>query len=141
MNYYSHATQDSYTTFMRTKKGLDNTAASKTSITMKTGAGAGGMIIGYLSQWFGHHRAVIVSSFVSAALILAWILPTGESNLSVTGFFMQFFVQGALRRDSNPPKGTLATCLPLQFPWRSLSDWEYDCFSLGINRQCTCGDV
>jgi len=28
-------------------------------------------------------------------MIPAWILPNGEANLSASGFFMQFFVQGA----------------------------------------------
>lgn len=32
---------------------------------------------------------------MSGILIPAWILPRGERSLSVTGFFMQFFVQGA----------------------------------------------
>ena len=32
---------------------------------------------------------------MSALLIPAWILPTTERSLSASGFFMQFFVQGA----------------------------------------------
>lgn len=32
---------------------------------------------------------------MSCALIPAWILPEGEKSLSASGFFMQFFVQGA----------------------------------------------
>lgn len=62
---------------------------------MKTGACVGGTIIGYLSQWVGRRRAIIGSALMSAILIPAWILPTTERSLSVTGFFMQFFVQGA----------------------------------------------
>ncbi|KAJ5309022.1 hypothetical protein PENANT_c020G10224 [Penicillium antarcticum] len=94
-NYYSHTSQDSYTTFMRTSKELDNSAASRASILMKTGACVGGTIIGYLSQFFGRRRAIIVAALVSGVLIPAWILPQGERSLSVTGFFMQFFIQGA----------------------------------------------
>lgn len=45
-NYYSHTSQDSYTTFMLTQKGLDNKHASIASILMKTGACVGGTIIG-----------------------------------------------------------------------------------------------
>lgn len=55
----------------------------------------GGTIIGYLSQFFGRRRAIILAALVSGILIPAWILPEGERSLSVTGFFMQFFVQGA----------------------------------------------
>ncbi|KAJ9612340.1 hypothetical protein H2200_003937 [Cladophialophora chaetospira] len=94
-NYYSHTSQDSYTTFMLTQKELDNSAASRASILMKTGACVGGTIIGYASQWFGRRRSIVCSAIMSGILIPAWILPTTERSLSATGFFMQFFVQGA----------------------------------------------
>ncbi|KAK7512663.1 major facilitator superfamily domain-containing protein [Phyllosticta citriasiana] len=94
-NYYSHTSQDSYTTFMLTQKEMNNAQASRASILMKVGACAGGTTIGYVSQWFGRRRAIIVSALLSACLIPAWILPEGESALSATGFFIQFFIQGA----------------------------------------------
>ncbi|KAF2452333.1 carboxylic acid transport protein [Lineolata rhizophorae] len=94
-NYYSHTSQDSYTTFMLTQKQMPNDAASRASILMKTGACVGGTIIGYLSQWVGRRRAIVVSALMSGFLIPAWILPRSERALSATGFFMQFFVQGA----------------------------------------------
>lgn len=94
-NYYSHTSQDSYTTFLLTEKEFNNSQASRGSILMKTGACVGGTIIGYLSQWIGRRRAICISAFISACLIPAWILPTTERSLSATGFFMQFFVQGA----------------------------------------------
>lgn len=97
-NYYSHTSQDSYTTFMKTEKGLDNAAASRASILMKTGACVGGTIIGYLSQFFGRRRSMVVAALISAFMIPAWILPEGERSLSASGFFMQFFVQ-----DKYPP--------------------------------------
>ena len=93
-NYYSHTSQDSYTTFMRTEKGLDNHKASIASILMKTGACVGGTIIGYFSQWFGRRRAMVCAAFMSALLIPAWILPNTEGGLSASGFMIQFFVQG-----------------------------------------------
>ncbi|KAI5270994.1 carboxylic acid transport protein [Aureobasidium subglaciale] len=92
---YSHTSQDSYTTFMLTQKGLNNDGASRASILMKTGACVGGTIIGYLSQFVGRRRAIVVAALISACLIPAWILPTGEGSLSASGFMMQFFVQGA----------------------------------------------
>ncbi|KAI0400115.1 carboxylic acid transport protein [Xylaria palmicola] len=94
-NYYSHTSQDSYTTFCLVQKKLPGDAATRASILMKTGAVVGGSIIGYLSQWFGRRRSIIVSAFLSGLIIPAWILPEGERSLSVTGFFIQFFVQGA----------------------------------------------
>lgn len=94
-NYYSHTSQDSYTTFLLTEKGLNNSQASRASILMKTGACVGGSIIGYVSQFVGRRRAIFASAIISGCLIPAWILPLGERNLSASGFFMQFFVQGA----------------------------------------------
>lgn len=94
-NYYSHTSQDSYTTFMSTQKELSKPAATRASILMKTGACVGGTIIGYFSQWFGRRRAIICAALISACLIPAWILPTTERGLSASGFFIQFFVQGA----------------------------------------------
>ncbi|RYP52340.1 hypothetical protein DL768_002451 [Monosporascus sp. mg162] len=94
-NYYSHTSQDSYTTFMIEEKELVSAAATRASIWMKTGACVGGTIIGYLSQWVGRRRAIVGAALISACLIPAWILPEGEAQLSATGFVMQFFVQGA----------------------------------------------
>ncbi len=92
---YSHTSQDSYTTFMLTQKELDNSGASRASILMKVGACVGGTIIGYISQWFGRRRTIVVAALISTALIPAWILPETEAGLSASGFMMQFFVQGA----------------------------------------------
>ncbi|KAF2644515.1 carboxylic acid transport protein-like protein [Massarina eburnea CBS 473.64] len=94
-NYYSHTSQDSYTTFMIASKELNSAAATRASILMKTGACVGGTIIGYISQWFGRRRSIIVAAIISACLIPAWILPTTERSLSASGFMIQFFVQGA----------------------------------------------
>lgn len=94
-NFYSHTSQDSYTTFMLKQKGLKNDAASRASIMMKVGAVVGGTIIGYASQFVGRRRTILFASFMSALMIPAWILPEGEPSLSASGFFMQFFVQGA----------------------------------------------
>lgn len=94
-NYYSHTSQDSYTTFMLTQKNLNNTQASRASILMKTGAVVGGTIMGYVSQFLGRRRTIILSALMSALLIPAWILPHSEGSLSASGFMMQFFVQGA----------------------------------------------
>ncbi|KAG6030531.1 hypothetical protein E4U41_007812 [Claviceps citrina] len=94
-NYYSHTSQDSYTTFMLTQKELNNAGASRASILMKVGACVGGTIIGYVSQFLGRRRTIIFAALMSMIMIPAWILPQGERALSATGFFMQFFVQGA----------------------------------------------
>lgn len=94
-NYYSHTSQDSYTTFMIEQKELASKGATRASILMKTGACVGGTIIGYVSQWFGRRRSIICAALISACLIPAWIIPTKEGSLSASGFMIQFFIQGA----------------------------------------------
>ena len=80
---------------MLVQKELSNSGASRASILMKTGACVGGTIIGYLSQFFGRRRAIIFAAFMAGCMIPAWILPTEEGALSASGFFIQFFIQGA----------------------------------------------
>ncbi|EST06465.1 Major facilitator superfamily [Kalmanozyma brasiliensis GHG001] len=94
-NWFSHSSQDSYTTFMLVGKRLNNTAASRASILMKTGACVGGTIWGYMSQWIGRRRAMIVACLVCCCLIPAWVLPTSEKGLEAGGFLLQAMVQGA----------------------------------------------
>lgn len=94
-NYYSHTSQDSYTTFMKQQKHLSPAGANRASILMKTGACVGGTILGYTSQWFGRRRTIVCAALISGCLIPAWILPTTERALSASGFMIQFFVQGA----------------------------------------------
>jgi putative sialic acid transporter len=94
-NYYSHTSQDSYTTFMKEQKHLSAAGATRASILMKTGACVGGTILGYTSQWFGRRRMIVCAALMSGCLIPAWILPTTEGGLSASGFMIQFFVQGA----------------------------------------------
>lgn len=94
-NYYSHTSQDSYTTFMKQQKHLSAAGSTRASILMKTGACVGGTILGYFSQWFGRRRTIVCAALISGCLIPAWILPTSERGLSASGFMIQFFVQGA----------------------------------------------
>lgn len=88
-NWFSHSSQDSYTTFMLSGKLLKNDAASRASILMKTGACVGGTIWGYMSQWIGRRRAMILACICCCCLIPAWVLPNSESGLEAGGFMLQ----------------------------------------------------
>lgn len=106
---------------MLTQKHLTNAPATRASILMKTGACVGGTIIGYISQWFGRRRTIIVAALMSAFLIPAWILPEGERSLSASGFFMQFFVQGAWGKFVTTLMSANANSLQVSFPSTSMS--------------------
>jgi MFS family permease len=76
-------------------KKLDSAAASRASILMKTGACVGGTIWGYLSQWLGRRRAIVMACIICCCLIPSWVLPTSESGLEAGGFMIQAMIQGA----------------------------------------------
>ena len=119
---------------MLTQKELNNAGASRASILMKVGACVGGTIIGYLSQFFGRRRAIIISAFVSACLIPAWILPEGERSLSASGFFMQFFVQGAWGVIPIHLNELAPTAYRSTFPGKSISRlFDFDMFVNHMN--------
>ena len=94
-NYYSHSTQDTYAAMVEVGFGYSKNDSSKAAILMKTGACVGGAVIGYVSQFFGRRRSIVVSALISACLIPAWILPKTLGGLMAGGFMLQFFVQGA----------------------------------------------
>ncbi|KAJ5602029.1 hypothetical protein N7510_011563 [Penicillium lagena] len=94
-NSYVHTSQDSYITFLLTEKELPNNSAARASILALTGACVGGTIMGYISQFFGRRRSIIVSVLMSCCMIPAWILPNKWTSLSATGFFLQFWAQAA----------------------------------------------
>ncbi|CEH12268.1 hypothetical protein CBOM_00268 [Ceraceosorus bombacis] len=83
-------------TFMLTGKQLKNGPASRASIWMKTGAVFGGTVMGYCSQWLGRRRAIVLSALISGLMIPAWILPNTLAGLVAGGFFLQFFLGGAV---------------------------------------------
>ncbi|PWN43873.1 MFS general substrate transporter [Ceraceosorus guamensis] len=96
VNFWGHTCADSYTTFMLAGNQLKNGPASRASIWMKTGALFGGTVMGYCSQWLGRRRAIVLSALVCGLMIPAWILPDTVAGLVAGGFFLQFFLGGAV---------------------------------------------
>ncbi|KAL1854090.1 hypothetical protein Plec18167_000006 [Paecilomyces lecythidis] len=94
-NYCHNFSHDSYKAFVMTKKGLDEADASHTSIITRVGGCLGGGATGYLSQWLGRRRAIILMVLLGTILIPAWIIPDERIGLSISGCLMQFFLQGA----------------------------------------------
>ncbi|KAI8608236.1 sugar transporter family protein [Chytriomyces sp. MP71] len=93
-NFFSHGSQDLYPTFIGSL-GYSDAQKSVTNAISATGAICGGTIIGFFGQYLGRRRAMILSILGAAAMIYPWAYSTNLSTLQVSGFFMQFFVQGA----------------------------------------------
>lgn len=93
--FLAHASQDMYSHYLQTTKHLDPKAANKVVIISNCGAVVGGILSGFISQYFGRRFALVVSILWTAAFIPLWILPSGFGGLASGGFFMQAGVQAA----------------------------------------------
>ncbi|ORY47810.1 MFS general substrate transporter [Rhizoclosmatium globosum] len=93
-NFLSHGSQDLYPTFIGSLGYTDSQKAVTNAISA-TGAICGGTIFGYFGQYLGRRRAVIVATLGAAGMIYPWAFSSTLSSLQISGFFMQFFVQGA----------------------------------------------
>jgi SHS family lactate transporter-like MFS transporter len=94
-NYMSHGTQDLYPTFLEKQRGFGVSQKSMITIVYAIGAICGGTVIGYLSQYWGRRRSIIVAAVCGMLLIPLWIFAPSTALLIVGGFLMQFMVQGA----------------------------------------------
>ncbi|CAO1618839.1 unnamed protein product [Sympodiomycopsis kandeliae] len=100
-NFLSHSSQDLYPTMIqqvklaRLPKAEAVHLSSEATIVGNCGAIAGGLLAGYLSQYFGRRLTIVGFVVCCGALIPAWILPNTFSGLAAGAFFIQFMVQGA----------------------------------------------
>lgn len=94
-NFFSHGSQDLYPTYVRNAKGLTAHQSSVATIIGNCGAIAGGLIMGWLSQFTGRRLTIIGCCLFTGAFIPLWILPNGFSGLAAGAFFIQVGVQGA----------------------------------------------
>ncbi len=95
MNLVSHGTQDLYPTFLTKQRGLDARAVATVALIYNVGALLGGLVFGYVSDWFGRRRAMAVAIALAGVLVPFWIYPQSLAMLTLGAFLMQFMVQGA----------------------------------------------
>ncbi|KAI7906907.1 major facilitator superfamily domain-containing protein [Cokeromyces recurvatus] len=94
MNFFSHGSQDLYPTFLTTQLGYTPTEQTVTSVIMNLGAICGGILFGYLSNYFGRRLILSVCAICAGAFIPLWIYGPNIHTLQFGAFVMQFFVQG-----------------------------------------------
>jgi SHS family lactate transporter-like MFS transporter len=93
-NFLSHGTQDLYPTFLKIDHGLTPHSVALVVIIANIGAIAGGLSFGTLSQRFGRRRTLIVAALLSLPVLPFWLMSNGIVALALSGFVMQFMVQG-----------------------------------------------
>jgi SHS family lactate transporter-like MFS transporter len=95
-NGFSHGSQDFYPSgFLQKQRGFSVTTASELTMIGCTGAIAGGLLFGILSQRFGRRRSMAAAALLSLPMIPIWVGSQSFSGLAVGVLLMQFAVQGA----------------------------------------------
>jgi MFS transporter, SHS family, lactate transporter len=95
-NGFSHGSQDFYPSgFLQKQRGFSVTTASELTMIGCTGAIAGGLLFGILSQRFGRRRSMAAAALLSLPMIPIWVGSQSFAGLAVGVFLMQFAVQGA----------------------------------------------
>ena len=94
-NFFSHGTQDLYTTFLQVERGFGTDIAGKLSIVGPIGAICGGMVFGALSEHIGRKRAIVIAALLALPTISVWAFGSTPWLLGIGVFAIQFMVQGA----------------------------------------------
>jgi SHS family lactate transporter-like MFS transporter len=95
MNLISHGTQDLYPTFLEKGRGFDPKTVATIAIIYNIGALLGGLMFGWLSDYYGRRRAMVAAVLIGVLLVPLWIYPQSIAMLTAGAFLMQFMVQGA----------------------------------------------
>ena len=94
-NCMSHGTQDLYPLFLEKQRGLAPSGYATVTVIVQIGAIIGGTLFGFFSQSFGRRRGIVVAAVFGLLAIPLWAFAPNTALLTLGGFIMQFFVQGA----------------------------------------------
>ncbi len=94
-NFFSHGTQDNYTTFLRTQHGFTPQMSGMLTAVMNVGAILGGAFFGAWSERIGRKKAIVIAALIALPIIPLWAFSVTPLLLGLGGFLMQISVQGA----------------------------------------------
>jgi SHS family lactate transporter-like MFS transporter len=94
-NFFSHGTQDNYTTFLRVQHGFTPQMSGMLTAVMNVGAILGGAAFGAWSEKIGRRRAIVIAALIAIPVIPLWAFSATPLLLGLGGFLMQISVQGA----------------------------------------------
>ncbi|PKS09877.1 hypothetical protein jhhlp_004500 [Lomentospora prolificans] len=93
-NFMSHGSQDIYPVMLENQFGFNADLVTVTQVVANLGAIVGGIVVGYLSQFFGRRLSIMVCCVVGGALLYPYTFVTSYAVIAAA-FFQQFCVQGA----------------------------------------------
>ena len=94
-NFFSHGTQDVYTTFLRVQHHFDPPTVKNVLVIGNIGAIIGGLFFGSFSQSFGRRKTIIMVTLFALPVIWFWSHGSTPVMLAIGAFLMQVCVQGA----------------------------------------------
>jgi SHS family lactate transporter-like MFS transporter len=94
-NFFSHGTQDNYTSFLRLQHKFDDHTVTAILVTLNIGAIVGGMSFGTISEKIGRRKAILIAALIALPVLPIWANSTEPLMLAVGAFLMQISVQGA----------------------------------------------
>src|SRR3954447_18677657 len=95
MMFLSHGTQDLYPDFLKTGRHIAPKTVADVTILYTTGAVAGAIIFGQLSQKIGRRYSMILAMLLALCVIPFWAFGGTLIVLALGAFVMQMCVQGA----------------------------------------------
>jgi SHS family lactate transporter-like MFS transporter len=113
-NSLSHATQDLFPTFLRVQHHLGPQATGAITVVANLGAIAGGVLFGAYSDVIGRRRTIVLATLLIPAVVWSYSLVSTPLWLALSGFLVQFLVQGAfsavpVHLNELAPEGTRGT--------------------------------
>jgi SHS family lactate transporter-like MFS transporter len=94
-NFFSHGTQDVYTTFLRVQHHFDPGTVKNILVIANIGAIIGGLFFGSFSQSFGRRKTIILVTLLALPVIWFWSHGSTPLMLAIGAFLIQICVQGA----------------------------------------------
>jgi MFS transporter, SHS family, lactate transporter len=94
-NFFSHGTQDLYPHFLQAQHHFSGATVSSIAIAYNIAAIVAGIGFGWMSQYIGRRRAVMIAALLSLPVLPLWVLPDSPVWLGLGAFLMQVCVQGA----------------------------------------------
>jgi SHS family lactate transporter-like MFS transporter len=94
-NFFSHGTQDHYPDFLRIQHKFPPATVTALTMVLNLGAIVGGFFFGWVSEWFGRRRTIVLCALFALPVIPLWAYSTTPVMLGVGAFLIQIAVQGA----------------------------------------------